>query len=67
MKEVAEHLGNTPAVAPRLLRGSRVVRAYERGKTIERALADLGDGDGPATHGAAERAVIALLKRTGKQ
>ncbi|WP_066367004.1 DNA topoisomerase IB [Herbidospora mongoliensis] len=64
MKEVAEHLGNTPAVARASYVDPRVITAYERGKTIERALTDLGDGDGPATHGAAERAVIALLKRT---
>ncbi|TKK89392.1 DNA topoisomerase IB [Herbidospora galbida] len=64
MKEVAGHLGNTPAVARASYVDPRVVTAYERGKTIDRALTDLGDGDGPATHGAAERAVIALLRRT---
>ncbi|GAA4198184.1 DNA topoisomerase IB [Streptosporangium oxazolinicum] len=64
MKEVADHLGNTPAVARASYVDPRVITAYERGKTIDRALADLGAGDGPATHGAAERAVIALLKRT---
>ncbi|WP_232320162.1 DNA topoisomerase IB [Herbidospora daliensis] len=64
MKEVAGHLGNTPAVARASYVDPRVITAYERGRTIDRALADLGEGDGPATHGAAERAVIALLRRT---
>ncbi|GIH23952.1 DNA topoisomerase [Acrocarpospora phusangensis] len=63
MKEVAEYLGNTPAVARASYVDPRVTAAYERGKTIERALADLGRDDGPATHGPAERAVVALLKR----
>ncbi|NAS20797.1 DNA topoisomerase IB [Herbidospora sp. NEAU-GS84] len=64
MKEVAGYLGNTPAVARASYVDPRVITAYEHGKTIDRALTDLGEGDGPATHGAAERAVIALLKRT---
>ncbi|GAA0382515.1 hypothetical protein Acor_57280 [Acrocarpospora corrugata] len=67
MKEVADHLGNTPAVARASYVDPRVITAYEKGKTIERALTDLGAGDGPATHGAAERAVVALLKRTPNQ
>lgn len=66
MKEVAEYLGNTPAVARASYVDPRVITAYEKGKTIERALADLGEGDGPATHGAAERAVVALLKRAAR-
>jgi DNA topoisomerase IB len=64
MKEVAGYLGNTPAVARASYVDPRVITAYEHGKTIDRALTDLGDDDGPATHGAAERAVIALLKRS---
>ncbi len=63
MREVADYLGNTPAVARASYVDPRVISAYEKGRTIERALTDLGDGDGPATHGAAERAVVALLKR----
>ncbi|MEV4376330.1 DNA topoisomerase IB [Streptosporangium sp. NPDC049644] len=62
MKEVAEYLGNTPAVARASYVDPRVIAAYEKGKTIERALAALGEGGGPATHGAAERAVVVLLK-----
>ncbi|MFF4415448.1 enolase C-terminal domain-like protein [Streptosporangium sp. NPDC001559] len=62
MREVAGHLGNTPAVARASYVDPRVVTAYERGRTIHRALTDLGEADGPATHGAAERAVIDLLK-----
>ncbi|MFF5109801.1 DNA topoisomerase IB [Streptosporangium sp. NPDC000509] len=65
VKEVAEYLGNTPAVARASYVDPRVIAAYEKGKTIERALTDLGEADGPATHGPAERAVIALLKRGG--
>ncbi|MFC4585940.1 DNA topoisomerase IB [Sphaerisporangium corydalis] len=63
MKEVADHLGNTPAVARASYVDPRVITAYEHGKTIDRALGDLGEENAPATHGAAERAVISLLKR----
>ncbi|WP_240506490.1 DNA topoisomerase IB [Thermoactinospora rubra] len=63
MKEVAEYLGNTPAVARASYVDPRVVEAFERGRTIP--VAELGAGADlgrPATHGAAERAVIELLR-----
>ena len=66
MKEVAGYLGNTPAVARASYVDPRVITAYEKGRTIERALADLGAGDGPATHGAIERSVVALLRRANR-
>ncbi|WP_204078459.1 hypothetical protein [Planotetraspora phitsanulokensis] len=53
-----------PAVARASYVDPRVIAAYQRGKTIYCALKDLGDSDGPATHGAAERAVIELLNRS---
>ncbi|MFC6081968.1 DNA topoisomerase IB [Sphaerisporangium aureirubrum] len=67
MREVAEYLGNTPAVARASYVDPRVVAAYERGRTIDRALTRLGEenGDGRlATHGPVERAVLSLLRAT---
>ncbi|SNS00126.1 DNA topoisomerase IB [Streptosporangium subroseum] len=65
--EVAGYLGNTPAVARASYVDPRVIEAYEKGRTITRALgglgADIGFGQ-PATHGEAERAVISLLRRS---
>jgi DNA topoisomerase I len=61
MEEVAHHLGNTPAVARASYVDPRVITAYESGKTI--SLQGLGDSE-PATHGAVESQVIALLRRT---
>ncbi len=49
MKEVAEHLGNTPAVARKSYVDPRLVEAFEKGEVI-------GKGD-------PERAVLRLLKR----
>ncbi|NUT40553.1 MAG: DNA topoisomerase IB [Thermoactinospora sp.] len=63
MKEVAEYLGNTPAVARASYVDPRVVEAFEAGRTISvaglGADADLGT---PATHGAAEQEVIRLIR-----
>ncbi|MFB9253506.1 DNA topoisomerase IB [Sphaerisporangium melleum] len=67
MNEVADYLGNTPAVARASYVDPRVIEAFERGRTIERALGRLGAGVGfgrLATHGEVERAVIGLLRRT---
>ncbi len=64
MSEVADYLGNTPAVARASYVDSRVVDLFEDGLTIERALTSLGDDvdeGSPATHGAIEAAVLALL------
>ncbi|MBN6039541.1 DNA topoisomerase IB [Amycolatopsis sp. 195334CR] len=63
MKEVAEALGNTPAVTRASYVDPRVVRAAEAGDTIERAVRrarDLGDEQRRET---LERAVIRLLSR----
>ncbi len=64
MREVADYLGNTPAVARASYVDPRVVDLFEKGVTIVHALPMLGEGadDGaPATHGAIERAVLKLL------
>jgi DNA topoisomerase I len=64
---VAGYLGNTPAVARASYVDPRVIVAYEKGRTIARALGGLGADVGfgqPATHGEAERAVISLLRRS---
>ncbi|MDH2427349.1 DNA topoisomerase IB [Sphaerisporangium sp. TRM90804] len=67
VSEVAEYLGNTPAVARASYIDPRVIEAYEKGRTIERALAQLG-ADAAfgqlATHGGVERAVISLIRRS---
>ncbi|HZI97626.1 MAG TPA: DNA topoisomerase IB [Actinomycetales bacterium] len=65
MKEVAEYLGNTPAVARASYVDPRVVDLFSDGHTIEHALRRLGEGaeiGHPATHGAVERATLALLR-----
>jgi DNA topoisomerase IB len=64
MQEVAEYLGNTPAVARASYIDPRVVDLFEDGKTIAPALQQLGEGAAfgePATHGAIEQAVLDLL------
>ncbi|WP_245646864.1 DNA topoisomerase IB [Microtetraspora niveoalba] len=63
MAEVAEYLGNTPAVARASYVDPRLIELYERGRFIplERLGADIEEG-GLATHGAAEKAVITLLR-----
>jgi DNA topoisomerase I len=65
MREVAEYLGNTPAVARASYVDPRVVDLFEDGVTIEPQLRRLGEGTlfgQPATHGAVERAVLRLLR-----
>jgi DNA topoisomerase IB len=62
--EVADYLGNTPAVARASYIDPRVIARYEDGVTIASSLADLGKGQefgDVATKGHAERAVLALL------
>ena len=61
-REVAYYLGNTPAVAKAAYVDPRVVDLYHGGVTVAGALDRLGDGDGPATHGAVEAAVLAMLQ-----
>ncbi|KAF4409113.1 MULTISPECIES: DNA topoisomerase IB [Streptomyces] len=67
-REVADYLGNTPAVCRASYINPRVVELYEEGVTVAAALEHLGDEGGfgvPATQGAVERAVLGLL-RTGR-
>jgi DNA topoisomerase IB len=64
VREVADYLGNTPAVARASYIDPRVIKRYERGKTIAPMLASLGkkqEFGELATQGAAERAVLNLL------
>jgi DNA topoisomerase IB len=62
-REVAEHLGNTPAVAKKSYVDPRVVELYERGVTIAPALRELGSADlsQGKIRGSVERAVHTLL------
>jgi DNA topoisomerase IB len=59
--EVAGYLGNTPAVCRASYIDPRVFDRYRAGATIAPVLARLGDGEGPATQGRIEAAVIDLL------
>ncbi|MGH3154579.1 MAG: DNA topoisomerase IB [Streptosporangiaceae bacterium] len=63
--EVADYLGNTPAVARASYIDPRVIELYEDGHTIASVLGELGKdrhfGD-LATRGRAEKAVLNLLK-----
>jgi DNA topoisomerase IB len=66
VREVAEYLGNTPAVARASYIDPRIIELYEQGVTIEPALADLGknrDVGELATRGPAEKAVLDILSR----
>ena len=66
VQEVADYLGNTPAVARASYIDPRVIELYEAGHTIASALGELGK-DGHfgdlATRGRAENAVVKLLVR----
>ena len=64
VREVADYLGNTPAVARASYIDPRVIKLYEDGRTIAAALGDLGkdcDFGDLATRGRAEKAVVKLL------
>jgi DNA topoisomerase IB len=64
VREVADYLGNTPAVARASYIDPRVIRSYEEGRTIASALGDLGrdtDFGDLATRGRVESAVLKLL------
>jgi DNA topoisomerase IB len=68
IREVADYLGNTPAVARASYIDPRVITLYEQGITIESALARLGAGrefGELATHGHVEEAVLRMLRRAG--
>ncbi|ROR35837.1 DNA topoisomerase IB [Kitasatospora cineracea] len=62
VREVADHLGNTPAVCRASYINPRLVELFDEGVTIAPALDGLGSDGGPiATHGPVEDAVRALL------
>ena len=63
--EVAEYLGNTPAVCRTSYIDPRVIDLYRDGVTVRRSLDRIGEaGYGTlATHGAVERAVLSMLTR----
>jgi hypothetical protein len=68
VQEVADYLGNTPAVARASYIDPRIITLYGEGATIALVLADLGKGQAVgdvATKGHAERAVLKLLLLTG--
>lgn len=67
LREVAEELGNTPAVARRSYVDPRVLTAYERGETVSAAVRRAG-GQGlfdDRGRERLERAVAGMLRRTG--
>ncbi|MFE6488468.1 DNA topoisomerase IB [Streptomyces sp. NPDC057757] len=64
-REVAEYLGNTPAVCRASYINPRVIELYEEGVTIAAVLPHLGEEGAygvPATHGVAELAVLRMLR-----
>ncbi|MFJ4677735.1 MULTISPECIES: DNA topoisomerase IB [unclassified Kitasatospora] len=62
VREVADYLGNTPAVCRASYIDPRLIELFEEGVTIAPALGGLGADGGPvATHGPVEDAVRALL------
>jgi DNA topoisomerase I len=64
VREVAEYLGNTPAVARGSYIDPRVFDRYQAGLTVAGALAELGDVDvlgEPSFQGAVEEAVLDLI------
>ncbi|MFD9483038.1 hypothetical protein ACFWBX_03345 [Streptomyces sp. NPDC059991] len=66
VREVSEHLGNTPAVCRASCVDPRIIELYETGTTAAPALGRLGEGGAygrPATQGFVERAVLELLER----
>ena len=63
--EVANYLGNTPAVCRSSYIDPRVIDLYDDGVTVARSLERLGDGAAfgqPATHGQVEAAVLRMLR-----
>ena len=65
VKEVAEHLGNTPAVCRASYIDPRIIDLYENGVTVASELPSLGEDGGfghPATQGPVEEAVLRLLR-----
>jgi DNA topoisomerase I len=63
LRDVAEQLGNTPAVARRSYVDPRVLAAFEDGATIEKTLHSVADTPIEQARPDIERAVIDLLER----
>jgi DNA topoisomerase IB len=66
VSEVADYLGNTPAVARASYIDPRVIARYRQGSTISRVLDELGresEFGELSTAGAVEQAVLRLLRR----
>ena len=65
MEDVAEELGNTPAVARKSYVDPRLVEAFEQGRTVRAALRRAGDGElvSDRVRAIVEPAVVRLLKR----
>jgi DNA topoisomerase I len=69
VKEVAEYLGNTPAVCRSSYIDPRVIDLYDDGFTVATSLERLGaeaDFGQPATHGVVETAVLRLLRKPAR-
>jgi DNA topoisomerase IB len=67
VREVADYLGNTPAVARASYIDPRIIALYEQGETIAAALPDLGENVSfgeLATQGKVEEAVRRLLVKS---
>lgn len=62
LRDVAEQLGNTPAVARRSYVDPRVFTAYAEGRTIDRALHRIAGKAMEEARPAIERAIIRLLR-----
>ncbi len=65
VREVADYLGNTPAVARSSYIDPRIIVLYENGVTVSAALGDLGASSGfgeLATQGRVEAAVLKALR-----
>ncbi len=70
IKEVADYLGNTPAVCRASYIDPRVIDLYDDGTTVSRSLERLGadaDFGQPATHGQVEEAVLRLLRTPSRR
>ena len=70
VKEVAEKLGNTPAVCRASYIDPRIIDLYDQGVTIAPQLEALGDDasyGSPAFQGAIEQAVLSLLREPEAQ
>lgn len=69
VKEVAQYLGNTPAVCRSSYIDPRILDLYDDGTTIAGSLDRLGadvDLGQPATHGPVEAAVLRMLRQPAK-